>query len=1822
MPFNTEQLQTLVHPFAGSDPETDIMLFFTDNKNEPRAINVRRCIETDEQFTGNPFGYTGEDLQDFICACPRVPVEPIQFEFESNVNEEAVELESNFKNSDGLIFAYQNVSKNGYVSSLSSFSKVAYPPSIASLGSRSPEEVSISNTILLSIPKQNSEVSSIRILYKEGDGGVWKLIDQVNANEDINNINYTFVDNEEISGVYRFYKERIYPVIPLSESSKNFDKLPAIAQSQAVSGNRLMYGNYEEGFDQVLTNSKSTVVYKDRLTDLLTFDITCKSIMYRGTLAGFTVNTQGLPNDITPGLYQIKLKFKPTRNIHVYSYQDSYKGSQHRTKNENTFFDDFFTGDPVVYSGGAQYTDYDGSQMLYDAGGYTDTDKISRSSGTNPYVNTSGYSDLEDRCLELFPDQSIEGVSALEYNYAPGIGFIKWQNNQTGAIKTSRIGQSPATPLILGIKEIPIDINFEVLETITASDVSSIIDILISSSATDDTEDYEAEQNPPINAVGLVESQFPIQIINTSGGEDTGPIKPEVSINLGLTEPDAPDTFSQTSSLAELVCLVNPFDVGQEGGGCGGFFIVNKADVKFRIMKVPANGYASQRESVVQNGTNKGYYFKLVRIDTSQTKSLVSCLPKPAIGRGEVGKGPNNTVVFQPNTPWRVMDNDGTVEAGAEERRIVWPWVRGSGLKTFNGDRLYVANSNMAGTAYAMPDGMNQSVENEAGASQIAEDAVPYRIGSWKIDVNSGPSSIGGIDPFYFQTINFLDAPLETRWSYAQTNLVDDYQNRGYSADMFHLLGRRQTHTDTGFSVASLSHSLSLTWMGNPISVTGEFITLNIVGPDGGLFNEDNFGNNKIAIVDGDCGPGGRMSASNPFSDSTIGLDGEPENITTPAFNLGDVMTITKGGAVQIDEGNVMIGATHIDGANVEAASGTVAVNNRFGSVWNTTLLGLVTNMPYIDATSFYLTNTSSDNQSSLSPVREGAFDAAAFNNIQVRSNFASLGDTELSFKTRASHDFGVVYYDKRGRRSSVNKLDSVYVPGYSDLERPNGSKGPVSIQIRLKHAAPSWADRYKIFYSNRNETKRFIQYVAGGAFLEKNSESSKNKIYVSLNYLQGSRMSYSSAYGARDKDTDEPTLYRFSKGDTLRLISYYKNEDQREWLPPSYEFKVLGVETLNDLLEDHPLYTDGTISGPNEELEKLKRNGQFVVISDNSEAVGFSAAELAAQTSHWDQRCIFEIVSKLKESSVEETQPYFETNYGGKVIFSPEYSQQIGSPTYIHEQPFGGHLIEEGDVFFRSVPLNTRRYTNNQFLDLISVDEEGNDDSESRFLPYYLETEALTDLYRTTAKGYGKPNLIDTDAFRRKMESSVIFSDKTNQNQFRLRHTSFSDLDRNSFNLPEKHGDLNYIAGEDEYITTLQENKAAIIPVDRSITSTTQGAESVNISDKVLNSAKFYFGEGGPAGNPESVVEIDGYIYFADKHNKRISRLDPGGQTVENISDFGMEEYFRRQFTRLLDSSNTLDKSDLRIVGGFDPMENEFIVSFLRPTDINTEVQEGLSLNTPLSTSLAELEISNDEPFVNTIAFDHSGGKAWKSRYSFNSSSYSHVNNNLISFKDNQVWDHGKNDSRNKFHGSNYMSMVKPVSVGGNGSMTKVYKSLGLESFYDWPAIIKTNTETTTIPTFTNYEGTRYASMPRSKSLSTSNVKSIGIVEETFSETLNSLNIKFVSPVSTSLALGDGTIARVVSNGNILEIIDLTPVEKIDSHTLRYSFAANEGGLLINNPVPIGSTILHVGNSAIHGDSLRDKYATIMLLNNSEAEAELYSVNLEVSGSKLDTSS
>ena len=69
---------------------------------------------------------------------------------------------------------------------------------------------------------------------------------------------------------------------------------------------------------------------------------------------------------------------------------------------------------------------------------------------------------------------------------------------------------------------------------------------------------------------------------------------------------------------------------------------------------------------------------------------------------------------------------------------------------------------------------------------------------------------------------------------------------------------------------------------------------------------------------------------------------------------------------------------------------------------------------------------------------------------------YSIIGSPDFrSFKTKAIHDFGIVYYDQRGRSGGVNYLGSAYVGGYSPSERPDSNTGRAYIEIDLLHQPP-----------------------------------------------------------------------------------------------------------------------------------------------------------------------------------------------------------------------------------------------------------------------------------------------------------------------------------------------------------------------------------------------------------------------------------------------------------------------------------------------------------------------------------------------------------------------------------------------------------------------------------------------------------------------------------------------------------------------------------------------------------------------------------------------
>ncbi len=242
----------------GDDFEKDAIIYFTDGVNEPRKINAYRAFEA--EGSSSIHGNDEFAEADFITACPKTQLKPITFKFDNEpfLDPEDRRSVNNFERSPGFQFAYQHVYIDGMESAISSYSEVAIPFSIIDQGSQT--HVSHPNyRCLLTIPPSGPEIEKVRILGRQGNTGSFLVIDEIESSEDTQK--------------YAFFNDRVLKGVSTDEVNKQFDSLPRKAKSQSVTSNRLMYGNYLDGFDRSNTTATAKVNYLERPQDFLNFNI-------------------------------------------------------------------------------------------------------------------------------------------------------------------------------------------------------------------------------------------------------------------------------------------------------------------------------------------------------------------------------------------------------------------------------------------------------------------------------------------------------------------------------------------------------------------------------------------------------------------------------------------------------------------------------------------------------------------------------------------------------------------------------------------------------------------------------------------------------------------------------------------------------------------------------------------------------------------------------------------------------------------------------------------------------------------------------------------------------------------------------------------------------------------------------------------------------------------------------------------------------------------------------------------------------------------------------------------------------------------------------------------------------------------------------------------------------------------------------------------------------------------------------------------------------------------------------------------------------------
>ena len=207
------------------------LLYFTDNYTAPKQINVSK------NYTNPVSGVDTFSLESLL-VIKRPPVTSPTIEPLSNSST------SNFLEDRFISFAYRYRYEDGEYSATSQFSAPSFIPKnfnydfATALNSGM---VNSKNAVNVTYNTGGPLVKSVDLLFKDMNSSVIKIIEKINKKEQGLSDN----SNEQ----YIFDNSKIFTILPSSEILRLFDNVPRLADAQTLMGNRLMYGNYLEGYD-------------------------------------------------------------------------------------------------------------------------------------------------------------------------------------------------------------------------------------------------------------------------------------------------------------------------------------------------------------------------------------------------------------------------------------------------------------------------------------------------------------------------------------------------------------------------------------------------------------------------------------------------------------------------------------------------------------------------------------------------------------------------------------------------------------------------------------------------------------------------------------------------------------------------------------------------------------------------------------------------------------------------------------------------------------------------------------------------------------------------------------------------------------------------------------------------------------------------------------------------------------------------------------------------------------------------------------------------------------------------------------------------------------------------------------------------------------------------------------------------------------------------------------------------------------------------------------------------------------------------------------
>lgn len=249
------------------------LLFFTDDYNPPRFININRnyanpspnYVDYYIALAPLPIAPYPELLKEALLVIKKPPTEsPL-------VTPIIISGQENFLNTRFISFAYRYRYIDGEYSATSQWSQVSFIPNSFEFSQNSMLNEGMTNLCNSAIVEFNSGgplVVGLDVLFKQSNNNIIKVIERIDKAD----AGYSDYQTYQIS----FNNSKIFTILSEAELLRLYDNVPLLAKAQTIMGNRLMYGNYLEGWDLIDKNKFSTKFEYN--TTLITEEIGVESL--------------------------------------------------------------------------------------------------------------------------------------------------------------------------------------------------------------------------------------------------------------------------------------------------------------------------------------------------------------------------------------------------------------------------------------------------------------------------------------------------------------------------------------------------------------------------------------------------------------------------------------------------------------------------------------------------------------------------------------------------------------------------------------------------------------------------------------------------------------------------------------------------------------------------------------------------------------------------------------------------------------------------------------------------------------------------------------------------------------------------------------------------------------------------------------------------------------------------------------------------------------------------------------------------------------------------------------------------------------------------------------------------------------------------------------------------------------------------------------------------------------------------------------------------------------------------------------------------------